>query len=117
MYNVIPTPRFEDDIRFYMKRKKYKKIKDDIEPILEDLENGILVGDEISDLHFENEEGVFKVRAANTSANLGKSNGFRVIYYVIKNDQEIYLLTIYSKKDVGTIGNSEIVKLVKAFCM
>jgi mRNA-degrading endonuclease RelE of RelBE toxin-antitoxin system len=30
---------------------------------------------------------------------VGKSNGYRLIYYVVKDDREIYLLTIYYKKE------------------
>jgi hypothetical protein len=45
--------------------------------------------------------GVRKVRWA--MAGKGKSGGVRVIYYFKKQDDEIWLLTIYSKSEVENI--------------
>ena len=45
--------------------------------------------------------GVRKVRWAITCK--GKSGGVRVIYYFKKQDDEIWLLTIYSKNEVESI--------------
>ena len=45
--------------------------------------------------------GVRKIRWAMTGK--GKSGGVRVIYYFKKQDDEIWLLTIYSKNEVENI--------------
>jgi mRNA-degrading endonuclease RelE of RelBE toxin-antitoxin system len=45
--------------------------------------------------------GVRKIRWA--IAGKGKSGGVRVIYYFKKQDDEIWLLTIYSKSEVESI--------------
>jgi mRNA-degrading endonuclease RelE of RelBE toxin-antitoxin system len=45
--------------------------------------------------------GVRKVRWA--MSGRGKSGGVRVIYYFKKQDDEIWLLTIYSKNEVANI--------------
>jgi hypothetical protein len=45
--------------------------------------------------------GVRKVRWA--MAGRGKSGGVRVIYYFKRQDDEIWLLTIYSKNEVESI--------------
>ena len=45
--------------------------------------------------------GVRKVRWA--IAGKGKSGGVRVIYYFKRQEDEIWLLTIYSKSEVGNI--------------
>ena len=45
--------------------------------------------------------GVRKVRQA--MAGKGKSGGVRVIYYFKKQDDEIWLLTIYSKSEIENI--------------
>ncbi len=58
----------------------------------------------------------FKVRVANSSANVGKSNGFRLIYYVVTEEGDIYLLTIYSKKDDDRIlTDDEIRELIRQY--
>lgn len=95
---VIWSDDFTADVKYYIKKKKYTKIRDDIKPIVEKLKVGNLIGDKMTDLHLKEGTAAYKVRVANTSANVGKSNGFRIIYYAVV-DKKAYLLTIYSKKD------------------
>jgi len=62
-------------------------------------------------------EDSYKVRAANTDRHQGKSNGYRVIYYTIKNDYSVYLLTLYYKKDANKIpSKSEISEIINRYC-
>ena len=98
--NIIWSDNFEDDIKFYVKKKKYTKILADIEPVINELQTGNLVGDKLDNIKTPENTAVYKVRVANSSINVGKSNGFRIIYYLAVGD-EIYLVTIYSKKDKG----------------
>ena len=65
----------------------------------------------------DNNNNVLKVRVANSDTNSGKSNGYRLIYYAVKNDGTIYLLTIYHKKDKENITNKEIQELILKYCM
>lgn len=61
---------------------------------------------------------IIKVRIANTDTRMGKSNGYRMIYYAIKEDESAYLLSIYYKKDDKRIlSNDEIVELVNKYCI
>lgn len=70
-------------------------------------------------LHLNDENNkIIKVRVANSDTKKGKSNGYRVIYYAIKEDLSAYLLSIYSKKDDNRIlTNEEIIQLVKKYCL
>ncbi len=116
-FEIIPTERFEDDIRYYLKKKKFRNIMEDVNEVIEELEKGNLLGDAIPGLVFDNNETI-KVRIANSDTKVGKSNGYRMIYYVVKNDYEIYLLTIYYKKEDSRIpSNKEIEQLVKDYCL
>ena len=116
-FEIIQTKRFEDDLRYYLKKKKFKHILEDVDDIVKELEKGNLLGDAILGLVFDDNETV-KVRIANTDTRVGKSNGYRMIYYVVKNDCEIYLLTIYYKKEDNKIpSNKEIEALVKEYCL
>lgn len=117
IYHVTPTPKFLEDIDYYKRKKHYKKIDDDVSDIVRNLENGNLLGDIITELKLSDDEDVYKVRSINSSANVGKSNGFRIIYYVIKNDCEIFLLTIYSKKDKEDISVIEIRDIIQTYCI
>lgn len=115
-FEVIQTERFEEDIKYYLKKKKFTHILDDVDEVVEELEKGNLIGDAIPGLTFDDNSTV-KVRIANTDTKVGKSNGYRVIYYAVKSDGEIYLLTIYYKKDDNRIPtNKEIEMLVKEYC-
>ena len=118
MYTVISTERFSKDVEYYFKKKRYFKIGEDIKEITDELEKGNLVGTEISGLKIKHDGHTYKVRTANTSASVGKSNGFRIIYYVIREDKQIFLLTIYSKKDDGenAVPDKEIRRLVEEYC-
>ena len=102
--NIVRSKHFEDDVKYYTKKKKFKKLVEDLRNVLSELENGNLVGDKLSGFNLPEGAALYKVRIANTSANVGKSNGFRLIYYLAIED-EIYLLTIYSKKDDERIPN------------
>ncbi len=60
----------------------------------------------------------FKARSANTDAKVGQSNGYRIIYYAVRDDREVYLLTIYYKKEDNRIPtDQEIIELVETYCM
>ena len=110
---VQPTRDFKADVRYYIKKKKYLKITDDIKTVTDELEAGNLVGDKLENLHLDEGTAAYKVRVANSSANVGKSNGFRIIYYVVI-DQKAYLLTIYSKKDDNRIPNdAQLMMMIK----
>lgn len=71
-----------------------------------------------SGLKIKSEEHTFKVRSANTDTNTGQSNGYRILYYAVKDDSKIYLLTIYYKKEDNRIPTDrEIINLVETYCM
>ena len=118
MFTIIPTERFNLDVKYYIKKKHYVKIGEDIKTITDELQKGNLVGDEIPGLKLESDGHTYKVRVANSDIKVGESNGYRIIYYVVREDGEIYLLTIYSKKDDNRIPtNKEIVELVAKYCL
>ena len=113
MKSVVPTKHFADDVKFYINKKKFTKIKADIATVTDELKEGNLVGGRLEDLDIPEGTAVYKVRLANSSTNVGKSNGFRLLYYVVIEDK-IYLLTIYSKKDdIRVISDEQIELLIR----
>lgn len=75
-FTVIPTKKFTDDVKFYIKKKRYLHIDKDIKAITDELEKGNFIGDEIPGLRVEEGGHTYKVRTANTDAKVGKSNMF-----------------------------------------
>ena len=62
---VETAPVFERDLKRLAKR--YRHIRQDLEPLIQALEAGKLPGDEIPDIGYP----VYKVRLKNTDANPG----------------------------------------------
>lgn len=72
------------------------------------------VGEQIRGLKLKGNR-VYKSRLKNPDANKGTSGGFRVIWYLVTSDDEIYPLTIYSKSDQVDIPNQEIRMLIRKY--
>lgn len=89
-------------------RKTYKKIAQD----LQEIEN-LLVSNEIKGqlLQGLSELKIFKIRYKNSSIKSGKSGGFRIIYYQV-DDNNIIMLTIYSKTQSSNISKNEILEII-----
>lgn len=116
MYKIIATRKFDKDIKSY--QRKFKNIGEDVKEIVDELKEGNLIGDVIKNLKMKDDNNnVIKVRVANSDAHVGKSNGYRLIYYAEKSDGTIYLLTIYYKKEKEDISNKEIQELILKYCM
>lgn len=95
------TPEFKRNLR--QLAKKYRRIRSDIEPIIDALVRGELPGDQIQGVGF----AVYKVRARNSDAQRGKSGGYRIIYY-LPIDTSVVLITLYSKTEQQDIEAAEI---------
>ena len=98
---IALTPRFQRDLRSLAKR--YRSIRSDLQPLIEQLQAGEMPGDRITGTKYQ----VFKVRLKNSDIQKGKSGGYRVIYYVKMSDS-IILATIYSKSDRSDVSNDVI---------
>ena len=109
--NIIWSDYFMSNVEFYQRKKKYKKIVDDIDTLVVKLQAGNLVGDKLAGFNLPEGTALYKVRIPNTSANVGKSNGFRIIYYLATADK-IYFVTIYSKKDDERIPNDAQIAMI-----
>src|SRR5271157_634086 len=102
---VTFTPEFKRNLR--QLAKKYRRIKSDLQPIIDQLASGSKPGDQVPKVRYE----VFKVRAKNSDASKGKSGGYRLIYYV-KSESEVVLVTVYSKTEQADIGADEIRQII-----
>jgi mRNA-degrading endonuclease RelE of RelBE toxin-antitoxin system len=105
---VEVTPKFQRNIRKLA--KKYPSIRNDIQPVLEQLQQGEIIGDRIPKISYE----VFKLRVRNSDVQKGKSGGYRLIYYV-KTATAIILLTIYSKSEQADIAADDIQTIISEY--
>jgi len=102
---IVYTLEFKRNLR--QLAKKYRHIKSDVQPLIEDLRQGKTPGDQIQHIQYE----VFKVRAKNSDAAKGKSGGYRMIYYR-PSSGPIVLITIYSKTEQSDITPAEIRRII-----
>ena len=105
---VKAAPTFNQNLRTLA--KKYRSIRNDIQPVIEQLERGELPGEQITGIDYE----VFKLRVRNSNIQKGKSGGYRLIYYV-KTEMGIVLLTIYAKSEQVDIAADEIKYIIAEY--
>ena len=116
------TNDFQNQFKFL--KKRYRKIKADIQSTLDNLESGKTPGDQFSGIDLI----VMKVRIKNSDIQKGKSGGYRLIYWIVSPELlvllDIYwivspellvLLDIYSKSDQENITLNEVRQIIKNF--
>lgn len=108
LLSVLLTPQFKKDLKQLAKR--YRSIREDLDPQIERLKSGELTGDPVVGFS----HAVFKLRIKNSDIKKGKSSGYRIIYYM-KTDTSIVLITIYSKSDQADISNKVIENIINNF--
>lgn len=90
--------------------KKFRHIKSDLQPLLEQLEAGATPGDRVPRVRHV----VYKVRIQNSDIDKGKRSGYRLLYY-IKVENLIVLLTIYAKSEQEDIPVEKIRQIINEF--
>ena len=56
----------------------------------------------------------YKIRLAIKSKGKGKSGGGRVITYVVKDNKEVYLLTIYDKSEFENVDDKSLKNIIQS---
>ena len=100
---ILTTPQFAKEVKKLS--KKFKAIKKDLSQLIEHLEENPTEGTSLGN-------SCYKIRVANSSIPTGKSGGFRVITYFIDNENNLYLLSIYSKTEKETISDRELLDIL-----
>jgi mRNA-degrading endonuclease RelE of RelBE toxin-antitoxin system len=101
---IISLESFKKDVKKLY--KKNKKLPQDLKTLNQILSENPKVGIELS-------SKLYKMRLENSSSKSGKSGGFRVIYYYIDEDENIYLLKIYSKTEISNIKEEMLIKILE----
>jgi mRNA-degrading endonuclease RelE of RelBE toxin-antitoxin system len=104
-YNVIPIDKFKKEAKRLS--KKYPSLKKELSGL-----STLLSTNPTSGTPLGNDS--YKIRLAIKSKNTGKSGGARVITYVITEDKEVYLLTIYDKTDLDTVNDKTLRKIIQS---
>lgn len=108
MFRINLSQKVVKDLKLL--KRKFKKIDDDIDELFLKLSQEVMIGNRLQE--FGGLE-IYKARVRNSSSSSGKSGGFRVIYYLKKSNNEIWVITIYSKETKTEIFKQEILKILQ----
>lgn len=104
-YSVIPIEKFKKEAKRLV--RKYTSLKKELTELTSLLQANPTAGTSLGN-------NTFKIRIAIKSKGVGKSGGARVITYVVTENKEIYLLTIYDKADLDSVDDITLRKIIKS---
>lgn len=103
-YSVIPIDKFKKEAKRFI--KKYPSLKQELKQLNTNLLSNPAIGTSLGN-------NAYKIRIAIKSKGVGKSGGARVITYLITENKELYLLTIYDKSEFENIDDKTLRKIIK----
>jgi mRNA-degrading endonuclease RelE of RelBE toxin-antitoxin system len=104
MYNIRPARSFERDAKPLL--KKYASLRQELATLGEELQENPTLGTPLG-------QDCYKIRLAIKSKGKGKSGGARIITYVVTDNEEVILLTIYDKQVKDNISEKELKELLE----
>jgi mRNA-degrading endonuclease RelE of RelBE toxin-antitoxin system len=90
--------------------KRYRTLQSDLQPLIEQLQNGDFPGDQVTGAGYSG----YKVRVKNSTIRKGKSGGYRVIYQILSPDA-VVLLYLYSKSDQDDVATADLLSIIEKF--
>ena len=103
-FSVIPSDKFKKEARRLI--KKFPSLKAELTKLAKTLSAEPTSGTALG-------EGLYKIRLAIKSKGKGKSGGARVITYVVTDEKEVYLLTIYDKSELANVDDKTLTQILK----
>lgn len=104
-YNVIPTNKFIKEAKRLI--RKYPSLKSELAELNKTLSENPSIGTPLGN-------DAYKIRIVIRSKGKGKSGGARVITYLVTEDKEVYLLTIYDKAELSSIDDKSLKKIIQS---
>lgn len=102
-YKIIYSDKFEKQVKKLA--KKYRSLKNDLKNFERDLSQNPEQGEYLGN-------NTYKVRLAIKSKGKGKRGGARIITYLVTENLEIFLLTIYDKSKIENVTKKEIKDII-----
>jgi mRNA-degrading endonuclease RelE of RelBE toxin-antitoxin system len=106
-FSVFYSHEFKRNVRKLL--KKYPRLPDDLDEFIDRLQTGNIEGDLLQHVGCE----VYKARIRNSDNKKGKSGGYRIIYYC-KQDEQIFLVTIYAKSEQEDVSAQKIRSIIES---
>jgi len=103
---IISLESFAKDVKKL--HKKYKAIASDLRILESELQENPQCGINLGN-------ACYKIRLKNSSVPTGKSGGFRVVYYYVDEENNLYLMAMYSKTELENISDERINEILKTY--
>jgi mRNA-degrading endonuclease RelE of RelBE toxin-antitoxin system len=103
VYEVIISDEANSEVNRLARKKKFVSLPRQIISLVDDIEKGILNGDIVLSYAKPTKIDVYKVRLPNPDTNVGKSNGYRVLYAMVFEQKLAVILSVYYKKEITNI--------------
>jgi mRNA-degrading endonuclease RelE of RelBE toxin-antitoxin system len=104
-FSVIPSDKFKKEAKRLS--KKYPSLKEELADLNEILSNKPETGTQLGN-------DTYKIRIAIKSKGKGKSGGGRVITYVVSDNKEVYLLTIFDKSEFENVDDKTLKNIIQS---
>lgn len=104
-FSVLPSDKFKREAKRLI--KKFPSIKQELADLSSILEKEPETGTELG-------SNCYKIRLAIKSKGKGKSGGARIITYVVTDNNEVYLLTIYDKSEIDSVDDKTIKIIIES---
>jgi len=105
---LSPSEKFKKETKRLI--KKYSSLKQELANLSNILSKEPSTGTPLGN-------NTYKIRLAIKSKGKGKSGGSRVITYVVTENKEVYLLTIYDKSEFGSIDDKIIKSIIESLSL
>ena len=102
-FSIIPTDQFKKAAKRLV--KKFPSLKEELAELNETLQETPEIGTPLGN-------NSYKIRLAVKSKGKGKSGGTRVITYVVTDEREVYLLTIYDKSEFDSVSTKTLKTII-----
>lgn len=103
-YNIIPTHRFEKELKRLI--KKFPSLKNEFRTLVSDISENPEVGTLIGN-------SCYKIRLVIASKGKGKRGGARVITHFYVATGTVYLLTMYDKSEKADLKPNELKEMIE----
>ena len=104
-FSVIPSDKFKKEAKRLS--KKYPSLKEELADLNDTLSSKPEIGTPVGN-------DTYKIGLAIKSKGKGKSGGGRVITYVVKDNKEVYLLTIYDKSEFENVDDKTLKNIIQS---
>ena len=104
-FSVIPSDKFKKEAKRLI--KKFPSLKQELIELNYVLENEPELGTPLGN-------NTFKIRIAIKSKGKGKSGGARIITFLVTENREVYLLTIYDKSEFDNLDDKILKSIIES---